>query len=165
VRGQVWEFQVSVEGMEEENAALRARLAELQARYMRACASALEGAAPPAGAGAGAGAGAPWDETGLPTDASAAAPPPTPSAYACSSTPQSIAPGGTGGTAGAGAARARSRVDWERVVSSGRESVARLTAENAQLERVRPRPAPRTNRTRRVLHPVLIGHVSSFPPY
>jgi hypothetical protein len=28
----------------------------------------------------------------------------------------------------------------------------------------RPRPAPRTDRTRRVPHPVLIGHASSLPP-
>jgi len=28
-----------------------------------------------------------------------------------------------------------------------------------------PPPLLRTNRTRRVLHPVLIGHVASFPPY
>ena len=28
-----------------------------------------------------------------------------------------------------------------------------------------PRPSPRTNRTRRVPHPVLIGHAASLPPY
>jgi len=28
-----------------------------------------------------------------------------------------------------------------------------------------PRPSPRTNRTRRVPHPVLIGHAASLTPY
>ena len=28
-----------------------------------------------------------------------------------------------------------------------------------------PTPPPRTNRTRRVLHSVLIGHAASFTPY
>jgi hypothetical protein len=31
--------------------------------------------------------------------------------------------------------------------------------------RTTPRPSPRTNRTRRVPHPVLIGPVASFTPY
>ena len=48
--------------------------------------------------------------------------------------------------------------EYEQQLAAEREALARQ-------EQASPPPPLRTNRTRRVLHPVLIGHAASFTPY
>ena len=59
---------------------------------------------------------------------------------------------------------------WSNALGAeGAVHLARALGEGGGLQDLElgppPPPPPRTNRTRRVLHPILIGHAASFTPY
>jgi len=64
------------------------------------------------------------------------------------------------GAAGTGRAAARGAEQKQKAWPSRYEGALLSFAVGAG-----PPPPPRTNRTRRVLHPVLIGHAASLTPY
>lgn len=113
----VWDSQVSMEGCEDEITDLKQNLADLKALYMTACEQLLQ-----------------KEDSQVATAALEL----TSAAYNCSSTPQEINLGsnvkGSNSTKDGELLRAKSKIDWEKVVSSGQHTILRLTEENKMLE-------------------------------